>query len=162
VHVISTTTPEETVRLGEKLGVLLKPGMVVCLLGDLGAGKTKFAQGVACGLGVSRSVTSPTFTLINEYMGRHPLYHMDFYRVDDPLELEDMGYAEYFYGSGITLIEWPERAMELLPEERLEVSIKDAYDREDNFNHREICFKPYGAGYSALLEELMANVRVGD
>ena len=152
MSVINTDTPEETYAIGQLLGSLLLPGQVVCLFGELGAGKTRFAQGVARGLGVAAPVTSPTFTLINEYNGRCPVYHMDFYRLSDPLELEDLGYAEYFYGAGVTLIEWPERAMELLPEARLDVIIRLAADPGDNFDHREICFEPHGDAYASLLK----------
>ena len=158
---LTTETAAETGWLGERLGSLLAPGQVICLQGELGAGKTCFAQGIARGLAVTAPVTSPTFTLINEYHGRFPLYHMDFYRLADPLELEDLGYAEYFYGAGVTLIEWPERAAALLPAERLEVLLRLTDRPQVSFEQREITFKPYGAAYAALLEELMVNVRAG-
>ena len=151
---VTTKSPEDTAKLGERLGLLLQPGAVVCLQGDLGAGKTRFAQGVARGLGVTSAVTSPTFTIINEYQGRHPVYHMDFYRLSDPLELEDLGYEEYFSGSGITLIEWPERAEDLLPQDRLDVCIDLASADADSEDAREISFSPRGAGFTALIEEL--------
>lgn len=162
MYVVATETPEETGSIGECLGSLLSPGQVICLQGELGAGKTRFAQGIARGLAVMTPVTSPTFTLINEYHGRCPVYHMDFYRLSDPLELEDLGYAEFFYGSGVTLIEWPERAAELLPENRLDVFIHLSVNPDDSFDRREICFIPYGAAYVALLKELIDNVRAGD
>ena len=152
---ITTWSPEETAKLGERLGLLLRPGAVVCLLGDLGAGKTRFAQGIARGLGVTGAVTSPTFTIINEYQGHHPVYHMDFYRLSDPLELEDLGYEEYFFGSGITLIEWPERAGDLLPQERLDVAIDLSSEDVDMENTREISFSPRGAEFTALVENLI-------
>ena len=140
---------------------MLSPGQVVCLQGELGAGKTVLAKGIARGLAVAAPVTSPTFTLINEYLGRYPLYHMDFYRLSDPLELEDLGYSEFFYGAGVTLIEWPERAGELLPDARLDVVIRLTDDPGVSFDHREITFLPHGAAYVALLEELIVNVRAG-
>jgi len=152
---ITTWSPEETAKLGERLGLLLRPGAVVCLLGDLGVGKTRFAQGIARGLGVTGAVTSPTFTIINEYQGHHPVYHMDFYRLSDPLELEDLGYEEYFFGSGITLIEWPERAGDLLPQERLDVAIDLSSEDVDMENTREISFSPRGAEFTALVENLI-------
>ncbi|MCG9966700.1 tRNA (adenosine(37)-N6)-threonylcarbamoyltransferase complex ATPase subunit type 1 TsaE [Pelotomaculum terephthalicicum JT] len=159
---IKTTTPEETACVGEKLGALLRAGDVVCLNGDLGAGKTRFAQGVACGMEVAGPVTSPTFTLINEYQGRLPLYHMDFYRLEDALALEDLGYEEYFYGNGATVIEWAERVAELLPEVRLDVFI-DRIDRSpESEDVRKITFVPYGEGMTGLIEELMDLVCAGD
>ncbi|OPX86949.1 MAG: tRNA threonylcarbamoyladenosine biosynthesis protein TsaE [Pelotomaculum sp. PtaB.Bin013] len=145
--------------MGKKLGALLRPGDVVCLNGDLGAGKTRFAQGVACGMGVDGPVTSPTFTIINEYLGRLPLYHMDFYRLEDALELEDLGYEEYFYGSGVTVIEWPERVAELLPAVRLDIFIDRSPESEEA---RNISFVPYGDDLTGMVEELMGLVCVGD
>ncbi|MDZ7337857.1 MAG: tRNA (adenosine(37)-N6)-threonylcarbamoyltransferase complex ATPase subunit type 1 TsaE [candidate division KSB1 bacterium] len=114
---------EETVALGAELGALLGAGDVVALFGELGAGKTKFIQGVCEGLGVKRFVCSPSFVLINEYRGRLPVYHFDFYRIRDQEELAELGLEEYFYGEGVCLVEWAERALHLLPEERVEVMI---------------------------------------
>lgn len=145
--------------MGKKLGMLLRAGDVVCLNGDLGAGKTRFAQGVACGMEVNGPVTSPTFTIINEYLGRLPLYHMDFYRLEDALELEDLGYEEYFYGSGVTVIEWPERVAELLPVVRLDIFINRSPESEEV---RNITFVPYGEDLTGLVEELMNLVCAGD
>ena len=162
MFIVCTATPAETFEIGRRLGALLLPGHVICLYGELGAGKTVFAQGVALGLAVVNPVTSPTFTIINEYSGRYPVYHMDFYRLSDPLDLEDLGYSEYFYGNGVTLIEWSERAAELLPETRLDVNIRLSDDPGLSLDHREIGFLPYGATYAALLEELSNNVRVGN
>lgn len=157
--VIYTSSPEETAAVGEKLAPLLRAGDVICLNGDLGAGKTRFAQGVARGLGVEGPVTSPTFTLINEYQGRLPLFHMDVYRLGDPLELEDLGYEEYFYGDGVTLLEWAERAGKLLPAERLDIYLKRRPEGEDL---RMITTEPRGERYRRLVEELMTVVRTGN
>lgn len=157
--VIKTTTPEETTRVGRLLGGLLRAGDVVCLNGDLGAGKTRFAQGLAAGMGVDGPVTSPTFTIINEYQGRLPLYHMDFYRLDDALELEDLGCEEYFYGSGVTVIEWADRVAALLPAVRLDVYIDGSPEGEEI---RNITFVPYGEGMAGLVEELTDLVRAGN
>jgi len=157
--VIKTTTPEETARVGEKLGTLLRAGDVVCLNGDLGAGKTRFAQGLAAGMEVNGPVTSPTFTIINEYQGRLPLYHMDFYRLEDALELEDLGYEEYFYGRGVTVIEWAERVAVLLPAVRLDIFIGRSPEGEEV---RDITFVPYGEDLTGLVEELMDLVRAGN
>ncbi|MDT8862395.1 tRNA (adenosine(37)-N6)-threonylcarbamoyltransferase complex ATPase subunit type 1 TsaE [Alkalihalobacillus sp. MEB130] len=116
-----TESPEETMELANKLGQIVKPGDVITLEGDLGAGKTSFTKGFAKGLGVKRVVNSPTFTIIKEYMGRIPLYHMDVYRMED--EMEDLGLEEYFYGEGVTVIEWPSMITNQLPEDRLAISL---------------------------------------
>ena len=101
----------QTLELGKKLGQLLPQSSLVLLQGDLGAGKTVFARGVARGLGVDPEIpiTSPTFTLMNHYAARHDLYHFDLYRLADPDELIELGFDEYAFGSGVTLVEWPEK-----------------------------------------------------
>ncbi len=142
---------EETKRLAEIISRHIKPGDVICLEGDLGAGKTQFAKGFAKGLGVAEHVTSPTFTLINEYCGRLPFYHIDAYRLEEPDEAYELGLDEYFYGEGVTLIEWPSRIAELLPTERLAVHIeKDPADDK----RRIIKFEPLGDRYKGLVQEL--------
>ncbi|MGF7088758.1 tRNA threonylcarbamoyladenosine biosynthesis protein TsaE [Kroppenstedtia sanguinis] len=115
-------SPEETRSLAQSVARGLQPGDVILLEGDLGAGKTTFAQGVATGLGIGESVDSPTFTLIKEYHGgRLPLYHMDVYRIQSPEE--ELGWDEYFYGEGVTLVEWASRIAPWLPEKRIQVEI---------------------------------------
>lgn len=116
---------EQTRRLGELLGRLARPGDVIGLRGDLGAGKTFFAGAVAYGLGVPEdtAVTSPTFTLINEYQGRVPVYHMDLYRLGEPGELYDLGLWEYYDGDGVCLVEWCDRFDDLWPDHALVVTI---------------------------------------
>ncbi|MGE5311818.1 MAG: tRNA (adenosine(37)-N6)-threonylcarbamoyltransferase complex ATPase subunit type 1 TsaE [Nitrospirota bacterium] len=123
--VIDTSSPEETLLLAESLGRLLEPGDVVGLIGELGSGKTLFAQGLARGLEVSGSftVTSPTFTLVNEYPGRLTFYHLDLYRIDGPAQCVALGLDELLYGQGAAAIEWAERLGPELPEERLEVHL---------------------------------------
>lgn len=112
----TTDTPEETIALGEKFAGELSPGDIVCLEGDLGAGKTHFVKGMARALGIDPDrVSSPTFTLINEYSGEQMLYHFDCYRMESPREALEIGAEEYFYGEGITVIEWPERIESLIP-----------------------------------------------
>lgn len=120
----------ETMRFGEKLGELALPGDMICLEGDLGTGKTTMTQAIARGLGVSDScyVTSPSFAIFHEYPGRIPLYHMDFYRLQDVSEIEDLGFEEYFYLSGLTVIEWSDRAGDLLPVDRLCLRIENPGD----------------------------------
>ena len=114
-------SPEHTRRLGGRLGELMRGGELVLLEGDLGAGKTAFTQGIAVGLQVRQMVSSPTFTLLKEYEGRLPLYHFDLYRLDDPLEIVDLGFEEYFSGSGVCVVEWADKAEQLWPPEHLRV-----------------------------------------
>ena len=137
--------------VGEKLGQVLKPGDVITLTGDLGAGKTYFSKGVGKGLGVSDHITSPTFTIINEYSGRLPLYHVDAYRVGNSDEVYDLGLEEYLFGEGVTLIEWPQVLEEVLPQQVLEIEIvKD----EKMENQRSFNLNPGGSRYDDLIREL--------
>jgi tRNA threonylcarbamoyladenosine biosynthesis protein TsaE len=124
---------EETSEFAHLLARLVLPGDVICLNGDLGAGKTALTQEIAKGLDVPDScyVTSPTFSILQEYPGRIPLYHMDFYRLSDETEVEDLGFEEFFYLSGVTVIEWSVRAGSLIPDSRLllKMTIEDAFAR---------------------------------
>ena len=117
---------EETFALGERFAACLLPGTVVTLNGELGAGKTAFAKGVAKGLGVQEHITSPTFTIINEYPGRIPVYHMDAYRLADENEIWEFGFEEYFDAPGVVLLEWPERIASVLPADYLRVDFTKA------------------------------------
>lgn len=112
---------DETIHIGRKIGRFLQKGDIVALIGELGSGKTCITQGIAKGLNVPESyyVTSPTFTLINEYPGEMPLYHLDIYRLSGSQDLIDIGYEEYFYGDGIIIIEWAEKIRDILPEDTL-------------------------------------------
>lgn len=114
---------EETYDLGKKLGEEAKPGAVYCLSGDLGVGKTVFTKGFAVGLGVTDTVNSPTFTIVQVYKGRMPFYHFDVYRIEEPEEMEEIGYEDYFYGDGACMIEWAELIEELIPENAVKVRI---------------------------------------
>ncbi len=156
---VKTGSAAETLFLGERLGSLAEPGDLLCVNGELGAGKTVLAKGVARGLGVREAVTSPTFTLINEYKGRLPFYHLDAYRLSNALEMADLGCEEYFYGSGVTLVEWAERVAEILPPERLDIQIENVPRSE---NARKIIFLPRGERYRRLTEELKRLVCAGD
>ena len=137
---IVTHSAEETRALGAKLATQLRRGDVVLLRGDLGAGKSEFARGVARGLGVLGPVPSPSFTILNMYdEGRIPLYHFDWYRIHDPDEIGEMGFEELLGGDGIALIEWSERAPEYVPDRALDIRIR-AVDE----NTREITLEPQG------------------
>ncbi len=118
--------------MGRRLGEIAPPGTVIALNGELGAGKTVFAQGVGLGLGVREPVTSPSFVLMNVYGGRLDLYHFDFYRLDEEDDLDALGLEEYFYGAGVVLVEWAEKFHRVLPSSRLEITItRDETGDED-------------------------------
>jgi tRNA threonylcarbamoyladenosine biosynthesis protein TsaE len=123
--VIQTKSTSETVRLGKRMGGHLRPGDVVALAGELGTGKTQFIKGVAAGVGVGKStyITSPSFTLINEYTGKIPFYHIDLYRLKTEKEAEELGLEEYFQSRGITAIEWADKIPSSLPKEMLWIHI---------------------------------------
>ena len=121
--IFTSQSPEETISFGEKIGSCLKPGDILALQGTLAAGKTTITKGIARGLGVSETVTSPTFTLISEYTGTVPLYHMDMYRLGSIQEFNDLGTEELLYGSGVCIIEWSERILSELPESTIQISI---------------------------------------
>lgn len=121
---IDSYKAEDTFELGYRMGANAKKGEVYCLDGNLGVGKTVFTQGFAKGLGIEEAVCSPTFTIIQQYEGRLPLYHFDVYRIADTSEMEETGYDEYFYGDGVCLIEWAELIEELLPKNRINVHIE--------------------------------------
>jgi tRNA threonylcarbamoyladenosine biosynthesis protein TsaE len=146
-HQVKVHTEVETRQVAAQLAVLLKPGDVVTLEGELGAGKTTFTKGLANGLGVKRHVSSPTFTIIKEYQGELPLYHMDVYRLEN--SEEDIGFDEYFNGDGICVVEWAQFINEFLPEERLEIEIQ--YAGEES---RTIQFKAYGTHFEGILRDL--------
>jgi len=142
-----TKNEEETRQLGVRLAELLQPGDVLALEGDLGAGKTTLAQGVARGLGVKETVDSPTFTIIKEYHGRLPFYHMDVYRLESPDE--DLGWDEFFFGDGVTLVEWAGRIEELLPDHTVRITITVGENGE-----RLIAFAPAVERVFRLCREL--------
>ena len=152
---VVTSSPEETWRIGERLGRRLAPGDTVCLYGDLGAGKTSFSYGIALGLEVrERYITSPTFTFVNEYRGRVPFYHIDLYRLKGTEDLEGIGFEEYLESDGVTVIEWAERAEDVLPDECLSVYL--TYLTESN---REIGFLGEGERYRNLVDEMRAELK---
>lgn len=128
---ISLNNLEETEKFGIFLGENLRPGDVICLNGDLGAGKTTLTKSIAKGLGIDDYVTSPTFTIVNEYYGEIDLYHIDTYRLDDKIDVDYLGFDEYFYSDGVTIVEWAEKIRDALPEEYMEINIKSHDDKRD-------------------------------
>lgn len=132
-----SNSAEDTFAFGQKLGREAVPGEIICLDGDLGVGKTVFTQGFAAGLGIDDYVNSPTFNIVKEYEGgRLPLYHFDVYRIGDPSEMEEIGYEDYFYGQGVSIIEWPGQIEELLPKEARWVRIRKELTK--GFDYRRI------------------------
>ena len=126
--VYESNSEKETFEIGRRLGEMAKAGSIICLDGDLGTGKTVLTKGIAAGLGIAEPVVSPTFTIVQIYEGgRLPLYHFDVYRIDDPDEMEEIGYRDYFYGDGLTIIEWSALIDELIPGDAVRIGIyKDA------------------------------------
>ena len=140
--IIETENPEETFALGQKIGRAATPGQVYTLTGDLGVGKTVFTQGVASGLGITEPVNSPTFTIVQVYEeGRLPFYHFDVYRIGDVEEMDEIGYEDYIYGEGVSLIEWANLIEEILPEHYTEIKIEK--DLEKGFDYRRITICEY-------------------
>jgi tRNA threonylcarbamoyladenosine biosynthesis protein TsaE len=150
---LTTLSPEETRIVGAALAPTLLPGDVVSLSGDLGAGKTAFVQGLAAALGVTRQVTSPTFTIVHEYEGRYPIVHLDVYRLDSFQEVLDLGFEEYMDGGSIVLVEWGEAIAPLLPSRHLEVFILGATDPEE-VEERRFFFNPKSDDWVLKLEAM--------
>ena len=138
--IIETNSEKETFELGKKIGENAKAGQIYTLTGDLGVGKTVFTQGLAAGLGITEPINSPTFTIVQVYEdGRLPFYHFDVYRIGDIEEMDEIGYEDYFYGDGLTMIEWANLIEEILPKKRKEITIEK--DLEKGFDYRKITIK---------------------
>ena len=149
IHFISYT-PQETMQWGKRIARRLWPSSVICLTGNLGSGKTTFVKGVAQGLQISPvKVNSPTFVLLNIYEGKRSLFHFDFYRLEQLEEIEKIGYDEFLYGDGVTVIEWAERLRHLFPTENL--TVKLGYKTEQE---RTLEIVAHGERYERLLEEV--------
>lgn len=148
-YIVRTNRAEETLQFSKELAQKLQPGDVITLEGDLGAGKTTFTKGLAVGLDINKNVSSPTFTIIKEYNGRLPLYHMDVYRLED--SDEDLGFDEYFEGQGVTVVEWAHLIEDQLPEELLQINITHGEE-----NSRNLTITPKGKRYEMLCKELFA------
>ena len=141
--IIETNTPQETFDFGKSLGEKAMPGTVYTLIGDLGVGKTVFTQGLAKGLNIQEPISSPTFTIVQVYEeGRLPLYHFDVYRIGDVEEMEEIGYEDYFYGEGVSLIEWANLIEEILPQQYTYIRIEK--DLEKGFDYRKITVTSIG------------------
>ena len=135
--IIETNSPEETFALGEKIGTEAQPGQLYTLIGDLGVGKTVLTQGIAKGLGIEEPICSPTFTIVQVYEeGRMPFYHFDVYRIGDIEQMDEIGYEDYFYGQGLTMVEWANLIEEILPDSYQQITIEK--DPEKGFDYRKI------------------------
>ena len=135
--IVETRSAEETFNLGVEIGKKAVKGQVFTLVGDLGVGKTVFTQGLAKGLDIMESISSPTFTIVQVYdEGRLPFYHFDVYRIGDISEMDEIGYEDYVYGEGVSLIEWANLIEEILPENRTSIMIEK--DLEQGFDYRKI------------------------
>ena len=139
-RVIETNSPEETLELGEELGRAAEPGDVYTLVGDLGVGKTVLTQGIAQGLSIEEPICSPTFTIVQVYEdGRMPFYHFDVYRIGDIEEMDEIGYEDYVYGEGVSLIEWANLIEEILPEHFTEIKIEKNLEKGFDYRRISIC-----------------------
>ena len=149
--VFEINSVEQTTQLGINLGRLLNAGDIVCLTGDLGTGKTHITKGIAKGLNIDDNITSPTFTIVNEYdSGRLKLNHFDVYRVSDPDEVYAIGFDDYIFSDAVSVIEWANYIEEILPEDLLHIKIeKDLSKGED---YRKITITPYGEKYDYIKE----------
>lgn len=138
--IIETIGPDETFEAGRQLGLMAKPGDIYTLNGDLGVGKTVFTQGVAAGLGITEHVNSPTFTIVQVYeSGRIPFYHFDVYRIGDIEEMDEIGYEDYFFGTGICIIEWAKLISCIIPSDARQITIEK--NLEKGFDYRKITIK---------------------
>lgn len=157
---VVTYDAEQTRHLGEVIASVLQPGDIIWLRGELGAGKTTLAQGIARGLDVKEPVLSPTFTLIREHRGRFPFFHADAYRLEDAGQAADLGLQEYFERGGVFAIEWAEHIAEALPDERLEILLEGEADER-----RQVTITAHGERYTKrlqVLEEAVASAGFGD
>ena len=146
---ITTHNEEETIELAANIESEKFPNMVICLKGDLGTGKTVFTKGFATSMGITETITSPTFTIIKEYLyGELPLYHMDVYRLDG--KVEEIGLEDYFTKGGVVIIEWADLIEDYLPEERLDIKFK-IVDEET----RTLVFVPHGQQYEEICEAVL-------
>ncbi len=148
--ILTTYNSSQTQRLGEKLGGILPAGSLIALVGEMGAGKTCLAQGIIMGLGVLDTyITSPSYTLINEYCGRYPIFHFDLYRLSCLQDVEELAYEEYFFGQGVTIIEWADKVKELLPQHYMEITLHKIEETA-----RLVELIPRGENYQELVHQI--------
>ena len=145
---LTTHNERETIELAQNFESEKFPNMIICLDGELGSGKTVFTKGIANALGIDESITSPTFTIIKEYEGELPLYHMDVYRLNG--NIEGTGIEEYFHKGGVVVIEWSDMIKDVLPKERLEIKFRVAGE-----NKRILTLRPFGQQYEDLCEAVL-------
>ena len=145
---ITTHSEEETIEIAQNFESEKFPNMIICLDGDLGSGKTLFTKGIASALGIKDNITSPTFTIVKEYEGELPLYHMDVYRLDG--NTDGVGIEEYFNAGGVVIIEWASTIKDILPSDRLDIKIKSLGE-----NKRSIHLIPHGKKYEELCEAVV-------
>ena len=145
---VTTKSEMETIEIAQNFESEKFPNLIICLDGELGSGKTVFTKGIANALGIKESITSPTFSIIKEYEGELPLYHMDVYRLDG--NTDGIGIEEYFTKGGVVVIEWADSIKDILPEERLEIKFKVVDE-----NKRLLVLKPYGQKYEELCEAVL-------
>lgn len=141
---------DKTIEIGFKIGKLSQEGDIICLIGNLGTGKTHITKGIALGLEIQDNITSPTFNIVNEYEGRHKMYHFDVYRVNDPDEISAIGFDEYIFGNGVSIIEWSNYIEDLIPKEHIEIKINKLPEMGDNF--RKIQVNSWGKRYDYIKE----------
>lgn len=150
--ILTSRGESETMALGERLAQVLEPGLVIALQGNLGAGKTRLAKGIAAGSGIDpRDVTSPTFVLVNEYSGRWPVYHFDTYRLESGVAFAELGIDEYFSGAGICLVEWADRVPDWLPPDHLEITLEVTGEET-----RRVTLRGLGPRSTTIVERLAA------
>lgn len=156
MYQMTTKSVDETEMVGFKLGEMLESGDVICLRGGLGTGKTAFTGGIAGALGVFGYITSPTFTIVNEYSGKLPLYHFDVYRISDPEEMFEIGFDEYIDGRGVVVIEWAELISDILPRENIEVVLEKT--NSDSPDERRLTINFNGERYREFEGRLKSRI----
>ena len=156
--IIETYTEEQTKSIGRFIGQHLQGGDILCLEGELGVGKTVFSKGVAEGLNIFGPITSPTFTIVNEYdEGRIPFYHFDTYRIEEVEEMDEIGYEEYFFGQGVSLIEWPSKIREIMPGSAIWFTMEKELDKGTEY--RRITIEGTGQRFETLRDLLRSFVK---
>jgi tRNA threonylcarbamoyladenosine biosynthesis protein TsaE len=146
---LTSHSPEETQSFGKELGHLTRAGDVILLMGNLGAGKTCITQGIAWGLDIDGYARSPSFVVVNEYRGRLPMYHIDLYRLDNIAEIADLGLDDYLYGKGLCVVEWADKALDLMPPQNLLIKIELLGE-----NERELELTNHGQRYKEMLADI--------